>query len=151
MDVGGEAIGQVPGHGKPAACIEQVADGIANLRQFQTFDGAAGIAFEHAVIGKDIGVLLALYQGRWRRDDDGGVGPALAGERLIGCVGNLFDLERTVQIENRRIGIIERRKGDLCCGGKLVVGRSELGVDGVAGDMDRWSLLCDERRGEDQQ
>ena len=64
--------------------------------------GLSCVASEGSVIVKGEGSGLALAQGCSRGDADGGVRSALAVEGLVAGVGNLVDLERAVQFEDRR-------------------------------------------------
>ena len=40
MDIRGKAVGQIADHGEPAAGIQQIADGIADRCQLESFDRA---------------------------------------------------------------------------------------------------------------
>ena len=61
-------------------------------------------------------------------------------EEFAGFVGDLGDLERGVEAEVDHIEAGGRGEGDGGSGGDVVGGGVELGVDDVAGDVERWAL-----------
>src|SRR5579883_3223240 len=78
VNVCGKAVGHVADHRKPASGVEQVSNGIADLRQLQSFNRTAGVTIKHTIIRKDIGVLLTFDQRSCWRDDDGRIRATLA-------------------------------------------------------------------------
>ncbi len=154
VDLGGEAVGQVAGHGEPAGGIEEVGDGLLNGSELEAFDGAVFLACDDAVVLEGPVLGLSLDDGRDGCDADGAVGEALAGEELAGIVGNLGDFEGGMEAEADVGGVVGGGEGDNGGGGKGVGGGVDFSVDVVGGDVEARALrpLGGERRdGEDGQ
>ena len=64
VHLGGEAVGEVAGGGKPARGIEQVGDGLLDGGELDAFDGAVFIAGDGAVVDEGPVDGLAGDEGR---------------------------------------------------------------------------------------
>ena len=137
MHLGGEAVGEEAGHGKPAAGVEQDADGVGDGGEFDALDGAGVGAFEGAGVFEVVGGGGALGQGIDEGEADGVVGgQALGFERLAFGVGGFGDLEAVVQLEGGGGEVFEGGEGDVGRGGEAIYGGVEVGRDDVAGDLE---------------
>jgi len=148
MHLGGEAVGQVAGHGKPARRIEQVSNRLLNRGQLEPLDRAVLVAGNRALVLERPVRYLALGNGRGRGYADGPVRRPLAGEQLPGLIRNPGDLQRRMKAEVDHLGVLRRGKADHRLGRQVVRGRIQFGVDGVTGDGQRGPLraLGSERR-----
>ena len=66
VHLGGEAVGEEAGHGKPAAGVEQDADGVGDGGELDAFDGAGVGAFESAGVLEVEGGGGAFGEWAWR-------------------------------------------------------------------------------------
>ena len=137
VDFGGEAVGQVAGGGKPARGVEQIGDRLLDGCQLQAFDGAVFAAGDDAVVFECPMSGLAGDEGGGWRDADGAVGRALAGENLAGVIGDLVDLQGGMEAEADHLGVFRRGEGDGGLRREVMSGGVDLGVDDVAGDIER--------------
>ncbi len=147
VHLGGEAIGHEAGGGEPARGIEQIGDGLLDRGELEAFDRAVFIAGDDAFVVEGPVVGLAGGEGLGGSDANGAVGEALAGEQFAGIVGDLGDLESGMKAEADLVGAFGRGEGDLGLGGDVMGGRVELGVDDVAGDVERGALGALGRKG----
>jgi hypothetical protein len=134
---GGEAVGHVAGGGEPARGIEQVADGFLDGGELEAFDRAVFVAGDDAVVDEGPVGRLAGNEGRAGGNADGAVGGALAFEQFAGIVGDFGDFERGMKAEVDHVEVGGRGKGDLGGGREVVRSGIELGVNDVAGDVER--------------
>ncbi len=112
MHLGGEAVGHVAGRGKPAGRIKQIADGLLDGREFQSFDRPVLVAGDGAVVNEGPMVGLAGNERRGGSDADGSVGGALTIEQLAAFIGDFGDLERGMKAEIDDVEIGGRGKAD---------------------------------------
>ncbi len=78
---------------------------------------------------------------------DGAVGRALGFEQFAGVVGDFGDLERGMEAEVDHVEVGRRGKADLAVAVRWCVGGVQLGVDDVAGDVERRALRSARPRG----
>ena len=152
VHLGGEPVGEVARHRKPAGRVEQVGDRLLDRGQLQALNGAVFIAGNHTLVHEGPVVDRSFHKGRQRRNADGAVGGALAGEQLAGFVGDFGDLERGMEAEADQLKGLRCSEGDGGRSGNVVGGRVQFGVDHVAGDVKRGTLrpLCMRRPGANQ-
>ena len=151
VQFGGEAVGEVAGHGKPARWIKEVGDGFLDGGELEPFFRTVFIAGNGALVGECPAGGVAFDEGRGGGDADGSVGGAVAGEQLACFVGDFGELERWVKTEVDDIGILRRGESDDCGGLDVVSGWVELGVNHVAlnGEAARRTRgLSNERHGQ---
>ncbi len=83
MDLRRKPVRQIADHGKPAAGIKQITDGIADRRNLESFDRALFAAAERTPIDKGEGGARSLAHGTRQSDADGCVGAPLSVERVV--------------------------------------------------------------------
>ncbi len=140
VELGSEAVGHEAGGGEPARSVEQVGNGFLNSGQLEAFNRAVFVAGDDAFVFEC--PMGGLARGEWlgRRDADGSVGEALAGEKLAGLVSDFGDFEGRMKAEADLVCAFRRGKGDLGLGRDVMRGGVELGIDDVAGDVEGGAL-----------
>jgi hypothetical protein len=137
VQFGGEAVGHEAGGGEPAGGIKQVADGFLDGGELEPFDRAVFVASDDAVVDEGPVGRLAVNEGRAGGNADGAVCGALGFEQFAGIVGDFGDFERGMEAEGDHVEVGGRGKGDLGGGREVVRSGIELGVNDVAGDVER--------------
>src|SRR5579864_537029 len=133
VDVGGEAIGSVPIHWKPAAWIEQVDRVVADVRDFQALDRTVIYRIKVAFVVEDQRTRGIFSDWIRQRDADGVVlAETLHGKRIARRIFHRDHPQAIVKIEDDGRNIVERRKLDLSHGANVMFFGSDVSVDDVA-------------------
>ena len=131
----GESIGEVSGHGEPAARIQQVRDWIADGGELKAFNRAFFLPGEFPIVLECIGGGLTFRQRSLGADADRRILATLAGHRRAVDVRHLVYLKRIVQLEDDRVQIIERGEVYLRGHGKVVRRGIDIGINDVGVDL----------------
>ncbi len=141
---------QIAGDGEPARGVEQVGDGFLNGGELEAFDGAVfGAGDDAVIIEGPVMMTCPLVKGV-----AGATRMVPSAERspvrgFAGLVGDFVDFQRGVKAEGDELHVFRGGEGDLSFGGEVMGCGVDLGVDDIAGDVERGplgSLRCKRRR-----